>query len=215
MVDIGKLSGRKVTALLSDMNQPLGVAVGNALEVKEAVDTLHGSGPADFFEHCLVVASHLLMLGGKTTNLVDARVLAEKKLSDGTAWQMFRKLIIAQGGDVSFVDQTEKLPKAPIIDMVHASRDGNIAEINARIVGETAVVMGAGRAKKGDAIDFAVGLRILHKVGDHVKKGDALFEIHARTPESMQYAKDEILSAFSWSTESVQPLPLFYDVIRG
>lgn len=214
MVDIGKLSGRKVTALLSDMNQPLGIAVGNALEVKEAINTLHGLGPDDFLEHCLVVASHLLVLGGKTANLEDARRLAEKRLSDGSAWEMFRKLITAQGGDVSYIDNPDKLPLAPIIEMVYASADGNIAEINARIVGETAVVMGAGRAKKGDAIDFAVGLRILHKVGDRVSKGDPLFEIHARTPESMHYAKDEILRAFSWSAEPVDPLPLFYDVIH-
>lgn len=215
MVDIGKLSGRKVAALLSDMNQPLGVAVGNALEVKEAIDTLHGSGPADFLEHCLVVASHLLTLGGKAENLDEARSLAQKKLSDGSAWEMFRKLIIAQGGDVSYVDQPKKLPVAPIIEMVYATTDGNIAEINARVIGETSVVMGAGRAKKGDKIDFAVGFRILRKVGDTVKKGDPLFEIHARTPESMKYAKEEILSAFAWSTEPVQPLPLFYDVIHG
>ncbi len=215
MVDIGKLSGRKVAALLSDMNQPLGVAVGNALEVKEAIDTLHGSGPADFLEHCLVVASHLLTLGGKAENLDEARSIAQKKLSDGSAWEMFRKLITAQGGDVSYVDQPEKLPVAPIIEMVYATADGNIAEINARVVGETSVIMGAGRAKKGDKIDFAVGFRILHKVGDTVNKGDPLFEIHARTPESMKYAKEEILSAFSWSTEPVQPLPLFYDVILG
>jgi len=214
MVDIGKLSGRKVTALLSDMNQPLGIAVGNALEVKEAINTLHGLGPDDFLEHCLVVASHLLVLGGKTANLEDARRLAEKRLSDGSAWEMFRKLITAQGGDVSYIDNPDNLPLAPIIEMVYASADGNIAEINARIVGETAVVMGAGRAKKGDAIDFAVGLRILHKVGDRVSKGDPLFEIHARTPESMHYAKDEILRAFSWSAEPVDPLPLFYDVIH-
>ncbi len=215
MVDIGKLSGRKVTAILSDMNQPLGVAVGNALEVREAIDTLHNHGPRDFHEHCIVVASHLLTLGGKTATLEEARALAEGKLKDGSAWEMFRRLISAQGGDVSYVDDPQKLPVAPYIEMVSAPAAGNIAEINARIVGETSVVMGAGRAKKGDAIDFAVGLRVLCKVGDHVKQGDPLFEVHARTPESLEYAKKEILSAFAWSGEPVQPLPLFYDVIRG
>ncbi len=215
MVDIGKLSGRKVTAILSDMNQPLGVAVGNALEVREAIDTLHNHGPRDFHEHCIVVASHLLTLGGKTATLEEAHALAEGKLKDGSAWEMFRRLIVAQGGDVSYVDDPQKLPVAPYIEMVSAPAAGNIAEINARIVGETSVVMGAGRAKKGDAIDFAVGLRVLCKVGDHVKQGDPLFEVHARTPESLEYAKKEILSAFAWSGEPVQPLPLFYDVIRG
>ena len=168
MVSIGNLSGRKVTALLSDMNQPLGHAVGNALEIKEAIDTLHGKGPADFKEHCLIVASHMLLIGGKASDLTLARWMAEEALDNGKAWDMFRKLIQAQGGNLLYVDEPQHLPQAPFIETVSALADGFIEEINARVVGETSVQMGAGRAKKGDAIDHAVGLVILRKVGDKV-----------------------------------------------
>ncbi len=111
MVDIGRLSGRKVVALLSDMNQPLGQAVGNALELKEAIDTLHGGGPEDFREHCLVVASHMLKVGGKAASLEEARQMVERVIAEGKAWEKFRQLVAAQGGDVSYVDHPEKLPR--------------------------------------------------------------------------------------------------------
>ncbi len=116
MVAIGRLSGRAVVALLSDMNQPLGQAVGNALEVKEAIDTLHDGGPADFREHCLVVASHMLVLGRKAPNQDQARRMAERALADGQAWQKFRALVQAQGGDVRFIDQPENLPQAAVVE---------------------------------------------------------------------------------------------------
>lgn len=215
MVSIGNLSGRKVTALLSDMNQPLGHAVGNALEVKEAIDTLHGKGPSDFREHCLVVASHLLKIGGKARDLTLARWMAEEALDNGKGWEMFRKLIQAQGGNVLYVDEPQHLPQAPFIETVTAPADGFIAEINARVVGETSVEMGAGRARKGDTIDHSVGLVVFRKVGDRVEKGDVLFSVHARTKQSLHLAKEAVLSAFTWSTEPVEPLPLFYDVITG
>ncbi len=215
MVSIGNLSGRKVTALLSDMNQPLGHAVGNALEVKEAIDTLHGDGPSDFREHCLVVASHLLVIGGKTRDMIQARSMAEKALDNGEGWEMFRKLIQAQGGNLQYVDEPNRLPQAPLIETVMAPINGFIEEINARVIGETSVEMGAGRAKKGDSIDYAVGLVILRKVGDRVVKGDPLFVIHARTQESLARSKELVLRAIIWSTEPVEPLPLFYDVITG
>ncbi len=215
MVSIGHLSGRKITCILSDMNQPLGYAVGNALEVKEAIDTLHGNGPADFREHCLLVASHMLLLGGKAKDLLEARRIVEDSLDSGKGWDMFRKMVMAQGGDVSFVDQPEKLPASPVIQTVHAPARGYIAEINARVVGEASVVMGAGRAKKGDSIDYAVGLRILKKVGDYVEEGQPLFEVHARDKKSFEQARDEVFRAFSWSKSPTEPLPVYYDVISG
>ena len=124
MVAIGKLSGRRVVALLSDMNQPLGNAVGNALEVKEAIDTLHGNGPADFREHCLTVASHMLVVGEKSRTLVEGRKLATEALESGRAWIQFRELVINQGGDVSFVDQPDKLPAARFVETVNSDRTG-------------------------------------------------------------------------------------------
>jgi pyrimidine-nucleoside phosphorylase len=197
------------------MNQPLGHAVGNALEMKEAIDTLHGKGPADFKEHCLVVASHLLLIGGKARDLTLARWMAEEALDNGKAWEMFRKLIQAQGGNLLYVDEPQHLPQAPFIETINAPADGFIEEINARVVGETSVQMGAGRARKGDTIDHAVGLVILRKVGDKVEKGDPLFIIHARTKESLHKSKEQVLSAFAWSTNPVESLPLFYGVITG
>jgi len=213
MVAIGALSGRKVVALLSDMNQPLGCAVGNALEVREAINTLHGQGPEDFREHCLVAASHMLVVGRKAANLDSARTMVETALESGRALESFRRLVEAQGGDVRYVDEPDRLPVAPFIETIIAPRAGYLLGINAREVGETSVELGAGRARKEDAIDHAVGIEIHHKVGDRLEAGDALFTIHANDKVKLETAKTRLLAAHQWSTEMVQPLPLFYDVI--
>lgn len=213
MVDIGKRSNRKVTAIISDMNQPLGEAVGNALEVKEAIATLHGNGPEDFQEHCLTVASHLLVLGEACPSIEEGRKIAEKALADGRAWRKFRELVQAQGGDIHYVDEPARLPSAPIIETVLSKTNGYISEVNAQIIGETSVRMGAGRERKGEAIDHSVGLVIHFKVGDSVKVGDPLFTLHAATGESAAEAKESALSAFSIQSDPVERLPLFYGVI--
>ena len=210
MISIGKLSGRKVTALLSDMNQPLGNAVGNALEVKEAIDTLHGKGPEDFLEHCLAVSSEMLVIGEKAPSLSAARKMVEQTLHSGDAWQKFRALVINQGGDVSYVDQPEKLALAPVIEEVNAPADGYLKWIDAKEIGETTVDMGAGRKKKEDKIDHAVGVVIHHKVGDKVSKGEALFTLHARDQQSLSMARERILKAHQFSDVPCNPLPLFY-----
>ena len=213
MVAIGDLSGRKVRAMLSDMNQPLGVAVGNALELLEAVDTLHGHGPQDFLEHCLASASQMLLLGHKAGNLQEARAMVEQKLNDGSAWEMFRSLVITQGGDVSYIDHPEKLPSAPVTIILKAERDGFIAEVNAQVVGETAVDLGAGRAKKEDTIDLGVGILVHVKVGEKVKQGDPLFSILAKNDASAQAAASRLQNSLKWSENRVEPLPLFYETI--
>ncbi len=214
MVRIGKLAKRKVVCLLSDMNQPLGYAVGNALEVKEAIATLRGGGPADFREHCLEVASHLILLGEGASSLAAARKLAEASLQDGSALERFRQLVMAQGGDVSYVDNPDKLAKAPFVEVVKAPKSGYLKWIDAKIVGETSVEMGAGRAKKGDAIDPAVGIVVLHKVGDKLIKGEALFELHANSKKSLESARARVLSAHQWSAKKVKPLPHSYGVVK-
>ncbi|MFZ5857800.1 MAG: thymidine phosphorylase, partial [Chloroflexota bacterium] len=188
MVKIGQLAGRKVVALISDMNQPLGFAVGNALEMREAIDTLRGDGPADFREHCLHVAAHMLVLGEVTDSLEKARSLAEKSIADGSALAKFRQLIIAQGGDVSYVDNPDKLAKASLIKVVNAPRSGYLEQVRARIVGEASVALGAGRAKKGDPLDYAVGFVIHHKVGDKIKEGEPLFTVHANDEKKLEEA---------------------------
>lgn len=213
MVAIARLSGREAVALLSDMNQPLGEAVGNALEVREAIDTFHGAGPADFREHCLVVASHMLVLGKKAPDLGIARSMAETALQDGRAWAKFRQLVEAQNGDLSVVDHPEQLPSAPVIETVAAPRSGWLRGINARVVGETSVILGAGRQKKEDLIDHGVGLVVHHKVGDRVEVGRPLFTIYARSGMDAAQASQSLLEAHSWADQPVDPLPLFYDVV--
>ena len=213
MVAIGSLSGRKVVALLSNMNQPLGNAVGNALEVIEAVNTLHGKGPDDFTEHCLTVASQMLVLGKKADDLQSARLMAESALASGRAWQVFRSLVAAQGGDVNCVDNLELLPSASLVETVATPQSGHICAINAREIGETAVELGAGRARKTDPIDHAVGIVFHRKVGDFAPAGESLFTIYANRQDRLDAAKARILGAYQWSQTACPPLPLFYDVI--
>jgi pyrimidine-nucleoside phosphorylase len=213
MVAIGALSGRKVAAVLADMNQPLGTAVGNVLEVREALETLHGQGPADFREHCLTMASHLLTLGGKAANLEGARKMAETNLGNECAFNKFRALVAAQGGDVHAIDHPETMANATLIEPMLADRSGYLAQVNARVVGEAAVVLGGGRAKKSDAIDHAVGIIVHHKVGDQVKADEPLFTIHANSREKFEAARTMLVGAIQWSDSAVAPLPLFYGVI--
>ena len=211
MVDIGQLAGRDVVALLSDMNQPLGNAVGNSLEVVEAVETLKDNGPEDFLEHCLHVSAHMLVLGKRAKELAEGRAMAEKSIVDGSALEKFRVLVEAQGGDVSYVDDPSKFPRAEYIEEVKSPQSGYLSQIQARTVGEAAVALGAGRARKSDPIDHAVGFLIHRKVGDQVEKGDSLFAIHANDRDKLAEAREAILSAHVFSADPVERLPLFYE----
>ena len=211
MVDIGQLAGRDVVALLSDMNQPLGNAVGNSLEVVEAVETLKDNGPEDFLEHCLHVSAHMLVLGKRARDVVEGRLMAERSIADGSAFEKLRVLVEAQGGDVSYVDDTSKFPPAEYVEVVESPQNGYLAQIQARTIGEAAVALGAGRARKSDPIDHAVGFLIHHKVGDQVQRGEPLFTIHADDKEKLEEARPAVLSAHAFSTEPVERLPLFYD----
>jgi pyrimidine-nucleoside phosphorylase len=197
------------------MNQPLGFAVGNALEVNEAIETLHGNGPEDFCEHALEVATHLLVLGDKAKSEKKAHHMAEETIKNGSAWEKFRQLVIAQGGDISYVDNPDKLPIAEMTETVNAPRGGHLSGINARIFGEVAVLLGAGRAAKGDPIDHAVGIIVHRKVGDEIKAGDPLFTIHSNNQTALDQACQALINAFSWSDEPVEPLPLFYGVVKS
>ncbi|GAB1470173.1 pyrimidine-nucleoside phosphorylase [Chloroflexota bacterium] len=211
MVDIGELAGRKTVALLSDMNQPLGSAVGNALEMIEAIETLHGHAPADYMEHCLHVTAHVLLLGGRAKTLEEGRLMAQTSIDDGSALDKLRLLVSAQGGDVSYVDDTSKFERAKLVEVVKAPRGGFVSQVHARTVGEASVALGAGRAKKGDPIDHAVGFLILKKVGDAVQEDEAICEIHANDEAKLKEAHAAILSAFQFADEPVPPFPLFYE----
>ncbi|HSL46616.1 MAG TPA: thymidine phosphorylase [Anaerolineales bacterium] len=211
MVDIGQLAGREVVALLSDMNQPLGNAVGNSLEVVEAIETLKDNGPEDFLEHCLHVSAHMLVLGKRAPALPEARAMAEKSIVDGSAFEKFRVLVEAQGGDLSYVDDPSRFPRAEHVEVVKSPQNGYLTQIQARTVGEAAVALGAGRARKDDPVDHAVGFVIHRKVGDQVQSGDPLFTIHANDREKLDEAREAVLSAHVFSDGAVERLPLFYD----
>ncbi len=215
MVDIGKRAGRRMVALVSDMNQPLGSAVGNALEVKEAIATLRGGGPTDFREHCLVVAEHLLILGRVAASHEEARERLTQALESAAGLEKFRALVKAQGGDTSVVDDPDKLPQAEFVEVVLSPRPGYLSGVHARTVGETSVMLGAGREKKGDPIDHAVGIEVFHKVGDRVEAGQPLFAVHANDPAKLEEARRRVMAAHAWSDAPVEPLPLFYDTLNS
>lgn len=214
MVSIGSISGRKVVALISDMNQPLGSAVGNALELKEAIQVLQGNGPLDLVEHCVEIASHMLVLGNKALDLDQARSMAKNAIVGGAAWNKFRELVQAQNGDVRYVDDPALFPVASFVEPVAAPVKGTLKSLNAREVGETSVELGAGRARKGDPIDHAVGILVHHKVGDWVEEGEPIFTIHANDAQKLANARLRLLQACEWSDQVCPPLPLFYGVIE-
>ncbi|MCH7610164.1 MAG: pyrimidine-nucleoside phosphorylase [Chloroflexi bacterium] len=213
MVEIGGRAGRRVVALISDMNQPLGNAVGNALEVREAIETLRGEGPPDFNEHCLVVAGQMLRLAGKASDLPAASDRAAAALADGSAFAKFRELVAAQGGDTKYIDEPERLPAARLVKTITAPKSGFVVGIHAAEIGSTAVGLGGGRAMKGDKIDHAVGLIVHHKVGDKIAQGDELFTIHANDEKKLAQAEARALEAHTIGPEPVDPLPLFYKTI--
>lgn len=228
MVEIGRRSGRVVVALISDMNQPLGHAVGNALELREALDTLAGAGPEDFRQHCLEVAGHMLVLASRATRSGDTgdavdpdgerRMACDRiasALRDGRALQRFRSLVVAQGGDPAYVDDPDRLPKAAHVRQVASPQSGYLREIDALEVGLAAAGLGAGRSKKGDRIDHSVGVVVHHKVGDRVERGDPLFTIHASDPDRLEQAAARVDAAHRWSSDPVERLPLFYRTLRS
>lgn len=179
MVKIGNLVGRQTMAVISDMSQPLGNAIGNALEIKEAIDTLEGHGPEDLVDLCLTLGSQMVHLAGIGSNLAEARLLLEENLNNGKALEKFKEFVASQGGDASVIDHPERLPQAAYQTEVLASRDGVLSQINADEIGIAAMMLGAGRANKESVIDLAVGLMLRKKVGDTVKKGESLVTIHS------------------------------------
>jgi pyrimidine-nucleoside phosphorylase len=203
-----------VVALISDMNQPLGWAVGNALEVKEAISTLHEGGPADFREHCLVIAAELLLLSGKAADTSEALTLALETLNSGAAWHKFKELIAAQGGDVGVIEQPERLPRAKLVEPVPAPRSGYLAAVEATEIGLTVMALGGGRKKKSDLIDHSVGVIVHYKVGDLVQKGTPLFTVHAGDEIQLAEACERVLAAHTFSDQPVQRLPLFYRQVK-
>ncbi len=210
MVAIGEHVDRKITALISDMNQPLGQAVGNALELREAIDVLHGDGPEDIREHCLVVAGEMLYLGNLAESPKAGKAQALDALASGVAWDKFRQMVEAQQGDLAYVDEPERLPQAELIETVKADREGYLAKVQTDAIGFAMVSLGAGREKKGQAIDHAVGMIMHAEVGDKVEPGTPLFTLHANDEAKQADVKRRILNALTFSDEPVDRLPPFY-----
>lgn len=218
MVDIGVQAGRDLIAVISDMNQPLGQAVGNALEVAEAIETLNGSGPADLRQHCLEIAGHMLRLAGRGerwTNPREVETLLVERIDSGAALGKFRQMVAVQGGDTSMVDDPSRLPRASIIKTLAAKQDGYIAQIDAHEIAVAAFDLGAGREKKGDPIDLGVGVIVHFKVGDYIKAGAPLATIHANDPERLRSCQEHLEKGMVISPDPVKPLPLFYETIYG
>ena len=213
MVQVGRLANRRVVALITDMNQPLGHAVGNALEVREAIETLRGGGPQDFREHCLLVAGHMLSLARQSEDLQTSTQMIEASLDNGSAYDKFKELVAAQGGDVNVVDDPDLLPRASVVETVAASRKGYLERIQTEEIGLTAMELGAGRAVKGQAIDHSVGVVVHRKIGDRVERGDALFTVHANGEDQRDAAVKRLVQAISFSDETVEPPPHLYQVI--
>lgn len=210
MVRIGTQLGRRMRALISDMNQPLGWAVGNALEVKEAISTLHEDGPADLREHCLVVTAEMLVLGGVASDTAQGAEKAAEALRSGAAWRAFRTLVEAQGGDLATIDNPDLLPQARLVEPLPAPCSGYLQRVNAAEVGMAVVDLGGGREKKGDPIDHAVGVITHYKVGDQVQAGAPLVTIHANDEGRLAVARQRLLAAHVIGPEPAEPLPLFY-----
>lgn len=218
MVKIGQNAGRDMVALISDMNEPLGQAVGNALEVKEAINTLKGEGPPEFREHCLVVAGHMLRLAGrgeKWVTLDDAIAHLTQKLDNSDGLARFRQMIAAQGGDPDYVDNPAKLPQAQFVETITADQSGYIAQVAANHIASSALILGAGREKKGDPVDLAVGVVVHVRVGDAIQHNAPLATIHANDENKLNVAKSYIERAITYSDTPVEPLPLFYQTING
>ena len=215
MVEIGRLAKKQMVALISDMNQPLGCAVGNVLEVREALDTLRGQGPPDFRQHCVVVGAHMLVLAGVAANLREGRRRIEKALSDGSALGKFRELVEAQGGDRRVVDDPGRLPTAPHVETLASPKAGYLARLDARTVGEASLRLGAGRTRKGEKIDHRVGIVVHAKVGDRLRAGDPLFTIHAANAGAAGDARSHVLAGIRFSSKQVKPLPLFYRTLES
>lgn len=215
MVKIGNNVGRKTLAVISDMDEPLGYAVGNAIEVKEAIDTLNGHGPADLLELCLTIGSLMAMGTGKADSVEEARKLLLEKLNDGSALKKFAEFVEAQGGDSAPVFNTDLLPQASIVREVTSPVDGYVSHIESDRVGISAMKLGGGRETKESEIDLSVGILINKKVGDSVKKGEKIATLYANDNAKLEAALSELEQSYSYSQTPVERPELIKTIIGG
>jgi pyrimidine-nucleoside phosphorylase len=209
MLELGRRAGRRVACLLTDMDQPLGRAVGNALEIREALATVRGEGPPDFTELVLAACGHLLAFSDLGVDEVEGRRRAEAAIADGSAAEMYARWVRAQGGD----PDEAALERAPVVRHVEATADGHVASLRALPVGIAALRLGAGRSRKGDEIDDAVGVVCLKKRGDTVERGEPLAEVHARAADAADKAVREVADAYAIADERPEPRPIVLETV--
>ena len=214
MINVGKAMNKKVSAIITDMNQPLGRTAGNALEVLESIETLRGKGPDDLVDLTVALAAEMI---GLTREVPDATTLdrqLREKLANGEALARFRDMVRLQHGDVAVIDDPSKLPQAGIVVDFAADQAGYIAEVNADAIGRACIVLGAGRKKTEDPVDFAVGISHLVKIGERVDVGDVLLKIHAKDDGQLNEARKLLTRAFRFSESPVSPSPALLETLR-
>lgn len=204
MVKLGNNAGRKTVAVISDMDQPLGYAVGNALEVQEAIDTLKGNGPEDFVQLCLTLGAHMVVAGGKAPTVEEAESMLKQVIADGSALAKLAEFVEAQGGDAKAVYDTSLLPKAAYREEIPAPMDGYVHRIVCDEIGICSLMLGGGRETKESEIDLSVGLVLQKKVGDYVKKGEPLAIMHGNDKEKMQAVAKRFVASYSFSKEPIE-----------
>ena len=214
MVDIGRLAGLHTVAAITSMEQPLGRAIGNALEMAEAIAILHGEGPEDVSELCYHEAAELLVMTGTAKSMSEAELRVEHAINSGAAVAKLAEVIAAQDGDARQIEYPELLPRAPVRSMLVAPRSGYIAGIEAERMGLASMQLGSGRFKKGEQIDHRTGFVLQAKMGDYLHAGEPLLEIHARNDSEAASIQDALLSCYTWTEAPVSLGPLIYDTIR-
>ncbi len=213
MVKIGKLCGRNTTAVITDMDTPLGSAIGNILEIKEAIDVLRGSGPRDLFEISVRLATEMVA-STLAVSTDDAEALVKYTLTSGKAFEKLKEWIGAQGGDTSLLDAPELFPEARYKHEVIAEKDGCIAKTDAEIIGTAAMKLGAGRSKKDDEIDYTAGIFLCKKTGDRIKKGDTLATLYTNREDMIEEAQTLFLSSVTISDDQTLRNPLIYKIVK-
>ena len=213
MVKIGNGAGKKCVAVVSDMDQPLGFAVGNALEVKEAIETLQGRGPADFVELCLTLGTQMLLLGKKAETEEEARKKLLAVVEDGSALRKLAEFVEAQGGDSAAVYDTSLLPKASLEKEIKSDRDGFVGHIECEEVGICSLLLGGGRETKESSIDLSVGIMLQKKVGDSVVSGDTLAILYANDGKKLEAAAERLLGAYRITEEAPEKRSLIKGVV--
>ena len=214
MTKIGNNAGRRTVAVVSDMDQPLGCAVGNALEVKEAIDTLNGRGPKDFVELVMTLGAQMLIAGGKAENEKDARKMLQKTIDDRSALKKLAEFVEAQGGDSAAVYNANLLPRAPIVEPVFVQDSGYIEHIECDEIGICSLMLGGGRETKDSEIDLSVGIVLTKKVGEYVEQGDFIAYIHGNDHEKIRAAKKRLLNAYTFSMQKPEKTKLIKEIFQ-